>query len=495
MLIHYALCLILNYKNYYWIKVYQKKSYNEDVEKPTASVVAAKEDSTGNIVRTGKAEWELLKFQGGDANFAVSGDKLDITPISDGPVPYSIQVVQTPIALTKGNIYRYSFDAYADAERIMSIGITAPNNGWIRYLPDSDVKLSTSKKHFTWDFQMMDASDPKARLEFNCGNVNSLSPIHISNVRLEKIGEVDLAKAGLNLLPDGNLIHNGQFQEGKGRLANWTIENQSGAEVKVTNFNGRRELMVATGKSASNVVVSQDRLFMSKGKQYSIRFEAYTTKKATMELKLGDFKASANLAKNKNQFQYAFTAPETAEYKLELLFTNPNATIYVDNISIKENTCLLNGDFSSSMTAWELYAHQNAKVSCDIVETNGNKEAVLSIDKTGNMDWMIQLKQNGITLEKGKTYHVSFKAKSDLNRTIMWALQRDGSKDDNWVTYSDTHRIDVSKEYKTYEHTFTMSYATDKAVIFTISMGAVNDKQINQSHKITIDDVNIIEVK
>lgn len=481
-----------------WIKVYQKKEYNEDVEKPSAGPSTAKTDSSGNIIRGGEGDWELLKFQGGDAAFSASDGKLEIGPKSDGPVSYAIQVVQSPIVMEKGFSYRLSFDASSDEERTIITAITAPNNGWIRYLPDTDVKLEKNTRHFSWDFQMTEKTDSTARLEFNCGNQGSLSPVHISNVRLEKTGALDLALSGAKLLPDGNMIHNGQFQEGKGRLANWKIENTISAEVKVTNTNGRRELMVASGNTKADlksVTVSQDGLYLSKGKQYTLRFDAYATKKCAMGVKLGEFTASPVLSKKSQKFEYTFSAENDSEQSLEMYLASQGTTIYVDNVSLKENICLLNGDFTSGMAAWELYAHQNSKSSCEIVETNGNKEAVISIDKTGNMDWMIQLKQSSITLEKGKTYRVSFRAKSDLDRTIMWALQRDGSKDDNWIPYSDTHRIEVSNDYKTYSHTFTMNNATDNAVIFTISMGAVNDKVINTSHKICIDDVSISVVK
>ena len=108
---------------------------------------------------------------------------------------------------------------------------------------------------------------------------------------------------------------------------------------------------------------------------------------------------------------------------------------------------------------------------------------------------MIQLKQTGILLEKGKKYHVSLKAKSDMKRTIMWALQRDGSKDDNWIPYSGTLKMNISDEYQTFEHTFTMANTTDPNVIFTISMGAVDGKQISTAHKVYIDDVVVEEAQ
>ena len=483
-----------------WVKVYQKKEYNEDVEKVQEVVVsaAASTDSSGNMVRSGESNWAFLKFQGGNAKFSAKNDKLEISPISDGPVLHAIQVVQENISLKKGDIYRYSFDASADEERTIVACISAPNNGWIRYLPDQYVKLNNKKQHFSFEFKMLEFTDPTARIEFNCGNQKSLAPVHISNMRLEKIGEVDLSSAGLNLLPDGNMIHNGQFQEGKGRLAYWKIQNNINAEIKVSNVNGRRELMVTapeTITSYSDVILSQEGFALPAGKQYIISFDAYASRDCRMGFQIGKLKEYPVLTTKKQHFEYLYTIPKTNEYSLQLMLSNSGATVYVDNVLLKENSCLLNGTFSSGMAAWELYAHQNAAVSLDIEDIDGNKQAVAAIQKTGDADWMIQLKQNNILLEKGKTYHVSFKAKSDMNRTLMWALQRDGSKDDNWIPYSDTIKFDVTKDFNTYEHTFTMGSATDPAVIFTISMGAVNGKQINSAHKIYIDDVSIEEVK
>jgi hypothetical protein len=107
---------------------------------------------------------------------------------------------------------------------------------------------------------------------------------------------------------------------------------------------------------------------------------------------------------------------------------------------------------------------------------------------------MIQLKQSGCLLEKDKCYRISLKAKSDLDRTVMLALQRDGSKDNNWVPYSDTRKFNVSKDFQDYSWEFQMKHNTDPKVIFTISMGSVNDKQINKKHTITFDAIVVEEI-
>ena len=143
------------------------------------------------------------------------------------------------------------------------------------------------------------------------------------------------------------------------------------------------------------------------------------------------------------------------------------------------------------MSGWELYAHQNASAKCDIVDG----AAQVKIDNTGNLDWMIQLKQNGCLLEKGKSYKVSLKAKSDLERAMMLALQRDGSKDDNWYPYSNTLRFTATPEMKEYSWTFSMGMDSDPNVIFTISMGAVSDKIITQPHTVTIDSIVVEEIQ
>ncbi len=481
-----------------YVKVYQKKEYNDDVEKPVLSAAAVKTDSTGNLVRTGEANWEFLKFQGGDGKLSVKGDKLDITPVKDGPVAHAVQVVQSKLALVKGNKYRYSFDASADSERKIITCISAPNNGWIRYCPDATITLSKDKKNYSFEFTMLAATDAAARIEFNLGNLNSLAAVHISNIRLEKTGEINLAEEGLNILPDGNYIHNGQFQEGKGRLAHWKTDSKIKADVKVTNDNGRRELMVTTPAGASklsDVTVSQDDLSLPAGKQFILSYDAYASKNCKMGVQLAGLNETSSLSAKKQHYEYLVKPDVSAKFSLSFNLANSDTSVYVDNVSLKENCSLLNGDFKNGMAAWELYAHQNSECNVDIIEENGSKEAQVSIKKTGNMDWMIQLKQVNVLLEKGKKYHVSLKAKADTNRTIMWALQRDGSKDDNWIPYSGTIKMNVSNEFKTFEHTFTMTGSTDPAVIFTISMGAVDGKQINSAHKVTVSDIVVEEVK
>src|SRR5699024_6791951 len=94
--------------------------------------------------------------------------------------------------------------------------------------------------------------------------------------------------------------------------------------------------------------------------------------------------------------------------------------ICIDNINLEKidapdigeqpvgENLLANSDFASGIEGWEnaVTAPGAAEVSFE------NGRAVYNITDVGNEDWNVQLKQNGIVLEHGAHYKVSFKVKS-----------------------------------------------------------------------------------
>ncbi|MCI5587295.1 MAG: carbohydrate binding domain-containing protein, partial [Lachnospiraceae bacterium] len=135
-------------------------------------------------------------------------------------------------------------------------------------------------------------------------------------------------------------------------------------------------------------------------------------------------------------------------------------------------------------------------------QQEGNDDSCeITIKDTGDADWKIQLKQDNVKLEKGKWYTFSFDAKSNIERAIKYAFQRDGSDHKNddgsedWRSYSGdgNDTVDLTSTFKTYKKTFQMTEDTDPETILSISMGAVNGKQITKEHKITIDNISLVE--
>ncbi len=492
-----------------YVKVYQKQNYNENVEKPAVKAVQRDTDADGNYVKNPNftstenlsdlTGWDFLTAGKGKASAIIENGMLVITTENFGDLDYSVQVVQPNIFLEKGCSYRFSFDAWASEDRTIKPAITAPNAGWIRYFPDTKTTITTKQKNYSFDFIMTAKDDPTARVEFNLGNQGSNAEVYITNVSVVMTKDKPVKEEPRTVLPDGNYIYNGAFQEGKDRLENWTVKNEAaGASVSITNAKNKRELRVsapAKTKKLDLITVSQNRLQLAQGTTYVLSFDAYADTGKKIVAAVAGNELSFKLTNTKQTFKQKFTVKSNdAAHELVLRLGNAGST-YIDNVRIQEDGLLVNGNFSGGMTGYEMYIHEAAAADYAVDTLTEDGAVCINISKTGGQDWMIQLKQNNITLEKDKWYQITFDAKCTINRTIMYALQRDGSNDDNWIPYSGTQKIDLSPQYQTFTYKFQMTENTDKAVILSFSMGAVNGKFIGIKHTVAIDNIKLEEVK
>ena len=124
----------------------------------------------------------------------------------------------------------------------------------------------------------------------------------------------------------------------------------------------------------------------------------------------------------------------------------------------------INSDFASGNEGWEnaVTAPGAAEVSFE------NGRAVYNITDVGTEDWNVQLKQNGIVLEQGAHYKVTFKAKSSEARTIKLAML---SPSYTWYGGAD---IALEKDQeKEVTVDFEMTEATDMNTAMVVSMGAI----------------------
>ncbi len=180
-----------------YVKVYQKKSYDENVVDPALNVVLRNPDKDGNYVINGNfassedlsngTGWDFYMTGGGKGSASIGGGELKIVTDNAGTLDYSIQIFQTDIPVEKGCTYEFSFDAYADSPRTIIAAVSAPERNWIRYFPDTKLKLTKSWQNYKYTYTMKDDSDPKGRIEFNMGNLGSTATVHIKNVVVKKI--------------------------------------------------------------------------------------------------------------------------------------------------------------------------------------------------------------------------------------------------------------------------------------------------------------------
>ncbi len=496
-----------------YVKVYQKDSYDENVEKPVKNVVLREPDAAGNYVNNGnfavsedlsdEQDWSFLNALEGEASAAINKEQQEILvqTVKEGTADYSVQLVQPNLPMKKGGVYRVSFDAYASEARTMKTGISAPDRGYRRYLEDTVVELTPDKKTYTYEFTMTDADDANGRLEFNMGAAGSTADIHISNVSVVKTGEKDLEKdTAKTIRADGNYVYNGAFQEGKNRLGYWEISKKEGTDVTVTNEDNIRRLKVTAGDNVSKenpVVIAQSGLPLTEG-NYALSFLAEGAEGTAVLAKAGGKEFEAVLTGKaqtyRNKFTVAADRLSEQEKGIQLLITQPG-TYYLDDVRIEEDSLIKNGSFRAGFSGYEVYAYTQSDVAHVVDSLNEDSAADFTIQNTGDAAWKIQLKQNNIELEKGQWYRLSLKAKSDKDRKLMFAIQRDGSSDDNWTPYSGEQVVGLGGEYETYEIEFQMEHETDLNSVLSISMGAVDGEQIDQKHRICIDEIMLEKIE
>ena len=492
-----------------YVKVYQKDSYDENVTKPIEEVILRDPDENGNYIINGDfsvneeltddKDWIFLTALGGEAGAEIRNNEIAVTTENEGTVDYSVQLVQPNLPMKQGGVYRLSFDAYADADRTMKVGISAPDRSFRRYLNDTEISLTQEKQTYNLDFTMTDSDDANGRLEFNMGAAGSTSGIRISNVSLKKTDEIVITDGEKGILADGNYVYNGSFQEGEERLGYWDVQKNDGAEVSVTNENNIRRLMVNApeGTSADNpVIVSQTDLALSSGNTYAMSFTAEGEPGKKILVKVAGQKYEFELNGEEQEYDNKLTVADVhADTDLAFVFETPG-TYYIDNVRIEEDSLIKNGSFNAGFSGYEPYV--DSSISSDVTyvvdSLSEDNAADFTINNTGDAAWKIQLKQNNVEIEKGQWYRLSLDAKASIPRELMFAIQRDGSSDDDWTPYSGEKIVELGTEYNNYETVFQMTGETDPKALLSISMGAVGGNQIAVKHRICIDNINLEKI-
>lgn len=488
-----------------YVKVYQKDSYDENVKKPEKEVIFKEADTNGNYITNGEfsvaedlsddVDWKFLTAEGGKGSAKIENKEIVISTTEAGKQDYSIQLVQPNLPIRKGGTYTVSFDAYADAARTMKVDVSAPDRSFARYLADTDVDLTTQKQTYTYTFKMEKADDANGRLEFNLGKTASTAAVHITNVKVTWDGKRDTGNEK-TILADGNSVYNGSFQEGENRLGYWDIVNDANASVSVTDLADGRRLKVtsAAGTESGKVLVGQKDLALMNGTNYVLSFSAQAAAAKSMNVTVAGKKYTAELDNAKKSYSFKFT--QDSDNKDISFDLGLGTTVWLDDVRIDEDTLIKNGSFNAGFSGYEVYCHEDASETYVVDSQTEQNAADFTIKNTGDADWKIQLKQNNVKLENGKCYRLSMKMKSSLDRTVSYALQRNGavhktsSGGEDWTPYCQK-TVSLTNDYQIFSSTFKMTEETDDGTIFNIAMGGGN---ITQQHSICIDDIVLEEI-
>ena len=127
-------------------------------------------------------------------------------------------------------------------------------------------------------------------------------------------------------------------------------------------------------------------------------------------------------------------------------------------------------------------ANASATVRCNKAEIN--------ITSEGTESYQPQLAQQGIKLEQGRSYKLTFKASAAENRSIVVQLERLGGEDIDWGhLYSEAKSFNLTSEESEYSLDFDMDDPTDENVQLVFNFGGSGS---SVTQKVTISDVVLL---
>ncbi|MBN1479515.1 aryl-sulfate sulfotransferase [candidate division KSB1 bacterium] len=135
----------------------------------------------------GDTGWTFLSRDEANAVGGVRNGAYAIDFDTGGSELWKVQLVQENVPLVQGHTYRFEFDAWADARRVIEAKIAQNNDQWINYSRTTPIEIVRAPQHYTFDFKMTNPGDTQARVVFNCG----LSEVncYIDNVSLKLLEE------------------------------------------------------------------------------------------------------------------------------------------------------------------------------------------------------------------------------------------------------------------------------------------------------------------
>ncbi|MDF2698928.1 MAG: hypothetical protein K0Q49_484 [Haloplasmataceae bacterium] len=184
------------------------------------------------------------------------------------------------------------------------------------------------------------------------------------------------------------------------------------------------------------------------------------------------------------------------DYTLTYTLTDEagNITTATRVVTVKEfvfidTNDIVNGDFAADLSSgWVTFIDTNAWSGSVAAATASINAGIAEMDITalGGQSWAVQLQQEGIKLEKGKTYKLVFDASSTAPRDIYSKLGYDGTGN-QWQGYGEI-LVNLTETSQTFELSFTVTRDTYTNIKLTFEMGGFNSAPVS---KVSIDNVKL----
>ena len=323
-----------------------------------------------------------------NVNFTVVNGEMQCSMDDGSDAKWKVRLKQNGMNLIQGETYEISFDAYANANRIMNVLSAHTINGTYYGYFYTPVNLTTTKTHYTYTFTMTEADDADARLHLDMGQELN-STVWIDNVCFEEISETC-----------GNL-QNSSFSDG---TTNWELYvhgDATGTTWDIVNGEAVVDIPIGTDKKWKVELIQY--LLLEQGKTYEISFEAYANFDREISVNLannennyiGYFYEPVDITTTKTTYTHIFTMTQSDD-PLAYLHLNlgqyDNSIVYLDNICLEEIPCPNTLNLNDLMITGGTYEAASEIHSNSSIETNSN--VIYSAKDCINLEGDFEVKAN-----------------------------------------------------------------------------------------------------
>ncbi|WP_426334789.1 carbohydrate binding domain-containing protein [Paenibacillus silvae] len=300
----------------------------------------------------------------------------------------------------------------------------------------------------------------------------------------------------------------------------WTLP-QSITTATYTNSvdNGLSMTLSGTTENWWDDILQQGELPLEAGKTYRLSFDASSSAPKTMQVVVSKADSNdvkyleqpAELTAAKQPYTYTFTMAENGDPAALLNFglgkqseSAGEHTVSIQNVMLFEVNpgaeeggqpihvnLIKNGSFNQGTDGWSAYTASNKPEDLSISAVNQQLQA--KIGQLGDNPWDRQVFQEGLVMQQGYTYKLTFKAKADKARKMSLGIGWvDGPPNYNWTDFFGD-KIDLTTEEKEFTFTFQVNKSSYSNSRIVFDMGKIDgDEQTDNT--ITLSDVSLVNV-
>lgn len=167
------------------------------------------------------------------------------------------------------------------------------------------------------------------------------------------------------------------------------------------------------------------------------------------------------------------------------LFLATSFTLSAAPAMAQGENLLLGGDFSQGIANWGVYTESGGQGQL----TSDQHKGILSIAKSGTLDYAIQLYYDGFKLETGGKYRFAFTVTSSISRKLRARIQLNSG---DYKGYCQKDIDLAANESKRVEIDFEMTEKTDPAPRLCFNCGTPANAQPLEAHTITLENVEVV---